>query len=247
MAVSKRTRYEVLRRDDFTCRYCRSKDNELHVDHVTPVSLGGTDKPDNLVAACKDCNLGKASSGPDAATLDHLDEQTIAYEKARAAVVARETKKAKAKRKVYKQVTDTWETCAPRYAELAPDWRTTVTTWIGRGLPVERVLEAFEIACGKTHLPDHAIYPYACKIAWNWITDLENAIRAEASADQPDPGPDDEDLDELKRLARSAWDAGRNDVHAMYQGEIVGGAILRHHIDGTAHHVPEAYRYARAA
>lgn len=40
MAVSKRTRFEVLRRDDFTCRYCRSKDSELHVDHVTPVSLG---------------------------------------------------------------------------------------------------------------------------------------------------------------------------------------------------------------
>ena len=40
MAVSKRTRFEVLRRDNFTCRYCRSTDNELTVDHVTPVALG---------------------------------------------------------------------------------------------------------------------------------------------------------------------------------------------------------------
>lgn len=29
MAVNKRTRFEVLRRDDFTCRYCRSTENEL--------------------------------------------------------------------------------------------------------------------------------------------------------------------------------------------------------------------------
>ena len=39
MAVTKRTRYEVMRRDNFTCRYCRSTEGELTVDHVTPVAL----------------------------------------------------------------------------------------------------------------------------------------------------------------------------------------------------------------
>lgn len=245
MAVSKRTRYEVLRRDDFTCRYCRSKDGELTVDHVTPVSLGGTDKPDNLVAACRDCNAGKASSGPDGATLDHLDEQRIAYEKARAVIIARETKKAKAKRKVYKQVSEAWGASAPRYADMAPDWRVAVMTWMGRGLSAEQIVEAVEIACSKTHLPSGAVYPYACKIAWNWISDLEDSIREEAASIEPDA--DEQDMEELKRLARSAWDAGRDDVHTMYQGEIIGGAILRHHIDGTGHRVPAEYRYARAA
>lgn len=62
MTVSKRTRFEVLRRDNYTCRYCRSADNPLRVDHVTPVALGGTDDPTNLVAACQDCNAGKAST-----------------------------------------------------------------------------------------------------------------------------------------------------------------------------------------
>lgn len=240
MAVSKRTRYEVLRRDDFTCRYCRSKDNELHVDHVTPVSLGGSDKPDNLVAACKECNIGKASSGPDAAMLNHLDEQTIAYEKARATVVARETKKAKAKRKVYKQVTDTWAACAPRYAELAPDWRVTVSTWIGRGLSLERILEALEIACSKTHLPNHAIYPYACKIAWNWISDLEDAIRAEVA---PARAPEPEECPDCVR----ARDAGIDAMKAAFHGEIVGGNILRHVIDGRTDRIPDRLRYVRAA
>jgi hypothetical protein len=32
----------------------------LHVDHVIPVSDGGEDVPENLVAACASCNLGKS-------------------------------------------------------------------------------------------------------------------------------------------------------------------------------------------
>ncbi|WP_075737496.1 HNH endonuclease [Streptomyces acidiscabies] len=64
MAVSKRLRYEILRRDNHTCRYCGASapDVPLRVDHVTPVALGGTDTPDNLVAACEPCNSGKSST-----------------------------------------------------------------------------------------------------------------------------------------------------------------------------------------
>lgn len=64
MAVSKRLRYEVLRRDNHTCRYCgaTAPDVPLRVDHVTPVALGGTDTPDNLVTACEPCNSGKSST-----------------------------------------------------------------------------------------------------------------------------------------------------------------------------------------
>ncbi|MFD9276847.1 HNH endonuclease [Streptomyces mirabilis] len=64
MAVSKRLRYEILRRDRYTCRYCGASapDAPMRVDHVTPVALGGTDHPSNLVAACEPCNSGKSSS-----------------------------------------------------------------------------------------------------------------------------------------------------------------------------------------
>lgn len=67
MAVSKRLRYEVLRRDKQTCQYCgaRAPQTPLTVDHVVPRTLGGSDQPDNLVAACFDCNAGKSSSRPD--------------------------------------------------------------------------------------------------------------------------------------------------------------------------------------
>lgn len=61
-ALSVRTRFEVFKRDDFTCRYCgrRSPEVILEVDHVVPVCDGGDDDPLNLVTSCWSCNRGKA-------------------------------------------------------------------------------------------------------------------------------------------------------------------------------------------
>ena len=56
-------RFEILKRDNFQCKYCgRSpkKDNcKLHIDHIIPKSKGGTNNPENLIASCIECNLGK--------------------------------------------------------------------------------------------------------------------------------------------------------------------------------------------
>ncbi|MFD5566601.1 HNH endonuclease [Streptomyces cadmiisoli] len=79
MAVSKRLRYEILRRDNFACRYCgaAAPDVKLNADHVIPQSLGGTDKPENLVASCTDCNSGKTSSMPNAMVVADVDQETF--------------------------------------------------------------------------------------------------------------------------------------------------------------------------
>lgn len=55
------TRFEVFKRDLFTCRYCgrRAPDVILEVDHVHPRSQGGDDELLNLVTSCWDCNRGK--------------------------------------------------------------------------------------------------------------------------------------------------------------------------------------------
>lgn len=59
--LSKRKRFEVLKREGFCCRYCgrSSPDVVMHVDHVIPLSAGGSHDIDNLIAACEACNLGK--------------------------------------------------------------------------------------------------------------------------------------------------------------------------------------------
>lgn len=63
MAVGKRLRFQIFRRDNFACRYCgitAQAGAVLEVDHVTPRSAGGKDVPTNLVTACEDCNNGKS-------------------------------------------------------------------------------------------------------------------------------------------------------------------------------------------
>lgn len=59
--LSKWDRFYILQRDNFKCQYCGAKglDVELEVDHVVPVSKGGTNDHRNLVTACYKCNRGK--------------------------------------------------------------------------------------------------------------------------------------------------------------------------------------------
>lgn len=69
--VSTRTRFNVLRRDDFSCRYCgrRPPDVELVIDHLVAVANGGDNEPENLVTACDPCNAGKSDQVLDEAAL----------------------------------------------------------------------------------------------------------------------------------------------------------------------------------
>jgi len=61
-AVPKKTRFEVFKRDSFTCQYCgrKSPDVLLEVDHIEPVSKGGTNAILNLITSCGECNSGKS-------------------------------------------------------------------------------------------------------------------------------------------------------------------------------------------
>ena len=45
----------ILRYYNYTCQYCGAPANE--VDHIVPKSNLGSNKEENLVACCKDCNV----------------------------------------------------------------------------------------------------------------------------------------------------------------------------------------------
>lgn len=72
--VSQRTRFYVMYRDKFTCRYCGRKPPEvkLQVDHIISESDGGTVEPENLVAACVDCNTGKGTQSVEKRLISNL-------------------------------------------------------------------------------------------------------------------------------------------------------------------------------
>lgn len=83
--ISKSVRFEILRRDNFACRYCgvAAPVAVLHIDHVIPVKHGGTNDLWNLTAACQECNLGKSDGVPieDIARQVRLDQVT--YQRSR--------------------------------------------------------------------------------------------------------------------------------------------------------------------
>ncbi len=60
-AIPKKVRFEVFKRDRFTCTYCGRKapDVVLEVDHIIPVAEGGKNDIMNLTTSCRDCNRGK--------------------------------------------------------------------------------------------------------------------------------------------------------------------------------------------
>ncbi len=64
----------LFRRDDHRCLYCGGQfsRSELTRDHVVPISRGGSDKWENVVAACKRCNWLKDCQTPEEAHMPLL-------------------------------------------------------------------------------------------------------------------------------------------------------------------------------
>jgi hypothetical protein len=60
-SLSDKTRFEIFKRDSFTCQYCgkMAPTVVLECDHIDPVANGGSDEMMNLVTSCETCNSGK--------------------------------------------------------------------------------------------------------------------------------------------------------------------------------------------
>jgi hypothetical protein len=80
MSVSTRIRFEVFKRDRFTCAYCgkHPPDVLLEVDHVIPRAAGGSDDIENLVTACWECNNGKSDRLLDEGSRPRVSARTVA-------------------------------------------------------------------------------------------------------------------------------------------------------------------------
>jgi 5-methylcytosine-specific restriction endonuclease McrA len=65
------TRRNLMLRDAHQCQYCGKRPllRELNIDHVLPRSRGGADTWENLVTACRVCNLRKGWKTPEEANM----------------------------------------------------------------------------------------------------------------------------------------------------------------------------------
>ena len=75
--ISQKLRFEIFKRDNFTCQYCGRKAPNvvLEVDHIKPVAEGGKNTITNLITSCFDCNRGKGKR-----TLNNLVEMELKQE-----------------------------------------------------------------------------------------------------------------------------------------------------------------------
>lgn len=194
MAVSKRVRYEVLRRDNHTCRYCgaTADDGPLTVDHVVPTSLGGTDDPSNLVAACRDCNAGKSSSSPDSALVDDVAQDSLRWSAAMKLAAERLTVRAAAMNEyglTFQAALEDYGWPKEDYAIVLPDdWQSSVERFFTAGLPIEQLVRALHVAMSKRHIGRYDKFRYAAGICWKVITEMQEEARAILNAEEETNG-----------------------------------------------------------
>ena len=186
MPVSKRTRFEVLRRDGFRCYYCGTRGPEtgqgLQIDHVVPVALGGSDQPTNLVSACRDCNYGKASTPADAELVAAVEVET---EKARAAqALARAALVADLDREeqYVNHVWDLWDEAFDSKWRDNRDVDSLAHAWCKRGVPMQVVREALRIAAGSS-VPHASRMRYAGGVVNNMMQGIETRALAIVSGE----------------------------------------------------------------
>jgi hypothetical protein len=170
MAVSKKTRFDVFKRDGFICVYCGKSPPEviLEIDHVIPKARAGSNQIDNLVTSCFDCNRGKRDIPLDqippsvAVKCDEIrerEEQYREYQKLLRSVRNREH------REVAK-VEDIWTSEYPDYC-LTQGFRRSVKSFIEQ-LGLAETIDSMEIAVNKTRSRGDSL-KYFCGVCWRKI------------------------------------------------------------------------------
>jgi hypothetical protein len=174
--VSKKNRFEVFKRDYFTCQYCGKTPPEvvLEIDHINPKSNGGKDDINNYLTACFACNRGKGkrllTSIPESikSNLDKLKEKRLQLKQYH-----------KYLEKIDKQLIEGIEEvdqvfieCTDGYCLTEGFKNTTVRGFLTK-LPTTKVKEAMQLACARMPRNNNRTLKYFCGICWNWIKNPE--------------------------------------------------------------------------
>lgn len=179
MAISKRLRYEILRRDNYSCRYCGESvpDVRLTIDHVVPVSLGGSDEPGNLVAACPDCNAGKAASNPDAPLVADVSDNAVRWAAALQQAFNIESEKVQVKYELSEYFEDEWygrneiQRYEARKYDLPEGWEDTIWRFWKLGITGWLMDDAIDVA-HRSRASDK--FRYFCGVCWSKIRAMQD-------------------------------------------------------------------------
>lgn len=235
MAVTKRTRFEVLRRDGHTCQYCGAKapDVQLHVDHVVPLALGGSDKPDNLVTACRDCNTGKASIAPDAPLVQKLSAEASAYALGMVDKMTRFRADLESLEDYEYEFRESWDNWGRGEGEertqmpLPADYRMSLFRWMQMGIPLSVFDLAIPTAMTKRTVKDPDRFSYMAGIVWNMVNarEIDYSVRDDTAAVYTQT--------EADGISQDAWTKGVASGQRRAEIEHLAVDVVQHHIDRT--------------
>lgn len=168
-SISKKTRFEIFKRDLFVCQYCGSSppSTVLELDHIHPISKGGDNHEDNLLTSCFDCNRGKAANllteAPDTlakktAAQKEKQEQLKEFEKLISRKKALVTRRVNALEKEF--ISHTGHHFSDSFKESARIFFEKIVK--------DDVHGALELAVHKMNEPE-SIMRYFCGICWRMI------------------------------------------------------------------------------
>lgn len=178
-AISKKTRFEVFKRDGFICQYCGAHPPSviLHVDHIKPVALGGINHMDNFITSCQPCNLGKSATSlseipqsmkDKAADIAERELQINGYQSVMNGKRLRVDSEANKVCAVYEKfnagftLTDMAMVSVRKFVE---------------SLGVHEVIDAMEQAYTRPTVRRNGEFKYFCGICWNLIKGATNGTR----------------------------------------------------------------------
>jgi hypothetical protein len=170
-AISTMRRFEVFKRDGFTCQYCGAHPPAvlLHVDHIVAVAEGGGSEDDNLTTACSACNLGKGARSLKAVP-QSLKSKAAEVAEREAQLLGYHNIMQARRDRIENEVWNIAETMTPGCGEngFSRRYMSSIKMFLEK-LPYHDVLDAMEIARAKKPWSDAGAFRYFCGICWKKI------------------------------------------------------------------------------
>ena len=169
--ISKKTRFDIFKRDGFICQYCGSHPPSvvLHVDHIVPVFEGGKNNADNLITSCLPCNLGKGARSLDLIPLS-LQEKALDIAEKEAQLRGYhdiiELKIARIEAECW-LVADVFDPTNSTKGYNRQNFQ-SIKKFVEK-IGVHEVIEAAEIAMAKWMYSDKKTFVYFCGVCWRKI------------------------------------------------------------------------------
>lgn len=172
VAISKKVRFEIFKRDAFACQYCGAHppSTVLECDHIVPVCEGGANDEDNLITACFDCNRGKAGISLSVVP-QNLSEKAVQVaereEQLRGYSEILEAKRERLENETWRVL----ELLHPEAPTVPHEHFNSTRRFIER-LGVHPVIEAMEIALASPARAKNT-FRYFCGVCWNLVRTAE--------------------------------------------------------------------------